>query len=235
MIIEKTSRFNLKDLRGLSGKVESGSYDASAVFQMIEGFMELSPLYRGAMKEIATKLEVLDEEFSMLREYNPIHHIECRMKTTASIAEKMVRRKIPLTLDSLRANIQDIAGLRVICNYTSDIYALSDMLLSQDDIMLLRQKDYIQSPKPNGYRSLHLVVSVPVFLSLRTERVPVEVQLRTVAMDMWASLEHSLRYKARGQVSERMQQGLQRCASLTAELDTEMQSILVELDKSRQQ
>ena len=234
MIIEKTSRFNLKDLRGLSGKVEDNGYDATAVLQLIEGFLELSPLYRGAMKGVATKLEVLDEEFSMLREYNPIHHIECRMKTAESIAEKMMRRKIPLTLDSLRANIQDIAGLRVICNYTTDIYSLADMLLAQDDIMLLRQKDYIQAPKTSGYRSLHLVVSVPVFLSLRAERVPVEIQLRTVAMDMWASLEHSLRYKARGKVSEDMQQRLQKCAELTSDLDTEMQSILREIDKNRQ-
>jgi len=153
------------------------------------------------------------------------------MKTAESIAEKMVRKSIPLSLDSLRENIRDIAGLRVICNYTSDIYTLSEMLLSQDDITLLRRTDYIENPKPSGYRSLHLVVSVPVFLSNHTERVPVEIQLRTIAMDMWASLEHSLRYKARDEVSDDLQARLQNCAGLAAMLDSEMQAILRDTER----
>ncbi len=226
MILEKTSRFSIKSLKNIADDSSEAGYSAQEVLRLITGFMELSPLYRGAMKEVATKLEVLDEEFSMRNEYNPIHHIECRMKTAESIAEKMLRKQIPISLDSLRENIRDIAGLRVICNYTSDIYTLCDMLLSQDDITLLRRTDYIENPKPSGYRSLHLVVAVPVFLSKQTERIPVEVQLRTIAMDMWASLEHSLRYKARDEVSADLQNRLQHCADLASMLDTEMQSIL---------
>ncbi|MBQ4085309.1 MAG: GTP pyrophosphokinase family protein [Clostridia bacterium] len=231
MILEKTSRFNIKNLRDLTAEQNRGDYTAAEVLGLIANFLELSPLYRGAMKEVATKLEVLDEEFSMLREYNPIHHIECRMKTAESIAEKMVRKNIPLSLQSLRENIRDIAGLRVVCNYTSDIYTLSEMLLSQDDITLLRRTDYIENPKPSGYRSLHLVVSVPVFLSAHTEAVPVEIQLRTIAMDMWASLEHSLRYKARDAVSDDLQARLQHCAGLASLLDSEMQAILRDTER----
>lgn len=231
MILEKTSRFNIKSLRHLAVEQGREEYGSERVLALVAGFMELSPLYRGAMMEVATKLEVLDEEFSMLQEYNPIHHIESRMKTADSIAEKMIRKRIPLSLESLRENVRDIAGLRVVCNYTSDIYTLSDMLLSQDDITLLRKADYIREPKPSGYRSLHLVVSVPVFLSKRTELVPVEIQLRTIAMDMWASLEHSLRYKARDEVSEDLQQRLQDCAELAAQLDERMQGILRDTER----
>lgn len=231
MILEKTSRFNVKNLRNLTAEPGNEGYTAEEVLRLLTGFLELSPLYRGAMKEVATKLEVLDEEFSMLREYNPIHHIECRMKTAESIAEKMMRKHIPLSLEGLRQNIRDIAGLRVICNYTSDIYTLSEMLLAQNDITLLRKTDYIKQPKESGYRSLHLVVTVPVFLSNHAETVPVEIQLRTIAMDMWASLEHSLRYKARDEVSEDLQNRLQHCAGLAALLDTEMQSILRDTEK----
>lgn len=232
MILEKTSRFNVKNLRNLAANSRNANgYEAREVLELIARYWELSPLYRGAMKEVATKLEVLDEEFSMLREYNPIHHIECRMKTAESIAEKMMRKNVPLSVESLRENVRDIAGLRVVCNYTSDIYTLSEMLLKQDDICLLRKTDYIQQPKPSGYRSLHLVVSVPVFLSGHSECVPVEIQLRTIAMDMWASLEHSLRYKARDEVSEDLQQRLQNCAGLASDLDTQMQAILRDTEK----
>lgn len=235
MILEKTSRFDIKNLRNLANGSNEAGYSAEEVLRLLTGFMDLSPLYRGAMKEVATKLEVLDEEFSMRNEYNPIHHIECRMKTAESIAEKMLRKKVPLSLASLRENIRDIAGLRVICNYTSDIYTLSEMLLAQDDIVLLRKTDYIQRPKPSGYRSLHLVLSVPVFLSRQTERVMVEVQLRTIAMDMWASLEHSLRYKARDKVADDLTDRLTHCAGLTALLDSEMQSILQDTTARKEQ
>lgn len=197
------------------------------IMPAIRELVPLIPIYRGAMSEVSTKFNVLDYEFSMLHERNPIHHIECRIKSFSSIVEKAERRGYAPTLESLRENIRDIAGLRVVCSYLSDIYRLTDMLLAQTDVTLLRYTDYIKEPKPSGYRSLHLVISVPVFLSDRTEHVPVEVQLRTTTMDMWASREHELRYKAGAPVlTPELEARLTACSERCAELDEEMESIL---------
>jgi len=185
---------------------------------------DLRMKYHAAIKEISTKLEVLDLEFSYKNDYNPIHHMQCRIKSVSSIMSKIERRGMPAELKSLY-EITDFAGVRVICKYLDDIYAVENSLLRQDDIKLVRRKDYIKNPKESGYRSLHLIVEVPVFLSDRTYFMPVEIQIRTIAMDTWASLEHELKYKATSQMPESVAKELQLCAKSLAEMDATMQRI----------
>lgn len=192
-------------------------------------FLEMSHLYDGAIREIRTKLEILDREFSIRYATNPIHHIDSRLKSPRSIIEKLERKGFPVTLESAEANLYDIAGVRIVCNYIDDIYRLAELIIRQQDIELVEQTDYIKSPKPNGYRSLHLVVRVPVFLSSHMELVPVEIQIRTIAMDFWASLEHQLRYKNDVEATATLKYRLQRCAERSAALDEEMQSIYREM------
>lgn len=160
-----------------------------------QGFETFRHAYRAAIKEVRTKIEILSEDFAVRHDYNPIHHMERRLKSPESIEEKLQRYGKEISIESARENIMDIAGIRVVCNFIDDVYAIADMLMEQNDITLIAKKDYIENPKDNGYRSLHLVLSVPVFLLNGCESVPVEVQIRTVAMDFWASLEHQLRYK----------------------------------------
>ena len=160
-----------------------------------EGFEVFRHAYRAAIKEVRTKIEILSEDFAVRHDYNPIHHMERRLKIPASIEEKLERLGKEVSIENARDNIFDIAGIRVVCNFVDDVYTLAEMLIGMDDVKLITKKDYIENPKPNGYRSLHLVISVPVFLLDGREEVPVEVQIRTVAMDFWASLEHNLRYK----------------------------------------
>ncbi len=162
-----------------------------------QGFETFRHAYRAAIKEVRTKIEILSEDFAVRHDYNPIHHMERRLKSPESIEEKLQRYGKEISIESARENIMDIAGIRVVCNFIDDVYAIADMLMEQNDITLIAKKDYIENPKDNGYRSLHLVLSVPVFLLNGCESVPVEVQIRTVAMDFWASLEHQLRYKKR--------------------------------------
>lgn len=158
-------------------------------------FIDMMQVYEGAMYEISTKLEILDDEFQVRFSHDPIHHMERRLKSVDSIIGKLKRRELPLNTRSIRDNLFDIAGIRVICNYRDDVYSVSNYLSAQSDIQVLRVKDYIKSPKINGYRSLHVIYAVPVFLSSGAHYTPVEVQFRTIAMDYWASLEHALRYK----------------------------------------
>ena len=188
-------------------------------------FLELEHLYESAIREVKTKLEILDSEFRTKYAYNPIHHIEDRLKSPESILEKIQRKGIPFNVESIRANINDFAGVRVICNYIDDIYTVADLLTAQDDVTLLKRKDYISSPKPNGYRSLHLVIETPVYLSDKKELVHVEVQIRTIAMDFWASLEHELKYKTDNEVSAELADRLKECAETIAATDLEMQHI----------
>ncbi|PKM44094.1 MAG: GTP pyrophosphokinase, partial [Firmicutes bacterium HGW-Firmicutes-6] len=161
----------------------------------LKEFLLQQQIYRAAIKEIKTKLEILDEEFQARYDHNPIHHMEYRLKAPQSIAEKMQKKGLEITAENIRKNLTDIAGVRVICNYLNDINRIANLLIRQDDITLVRKNDYISEPKKNGYRSLHLIVLVPIFLAERTESVPVEIQIRTIAMDFWASLEHQLKYK----------------------------------------
>ena len=194
-------------------------------FRTLQEYREFSQLYNGAIREVQTKLDILDEEFKVRYEHNPIHHMEFRQKTVESMMGKLYKKEKPISLQSARENLYDIAGIRVICFYIDDIYRLANMLTSQGDITLVRTRDYIAHPKKNGYRSLHLVVKVPVFLSRSTELVPVEIQIRTIAMDFWASLEHQLRYKSGEDVSAGIPERLARCAETSAMLDLEMQDI----------
>jgi putative GTP pyrophosphokinase len=192
-----------------------------------EPYEKLISYYRCAMMEIETKFKVLNEQFSLQYDRNPIESIKTRIKSTDSLIRKIRDKRIPLTLESIEANICDIAGIRIICSFPEDIYTLADCLISQDDITLVNQKDYVKHPKQNGYRSLHLIVSVPIFLQNEKRNVKVEVQLRTIAMDNWASLEHKLRYKKNlsNEQLAQLSDELNECALLSAELDYKMQAI----------
>ena len=200
---------------------------AAAVQQQ---YRELMQLYDGAIREVRTKLEVLDAEFRVRYARNPIHHIDTRLKSPSSITEKLIRKGYTPSLEAAEEHLTDIAGVRIVCNYLEDIYRVAELLVHQRDVELVRQRDYIKHPKESGYRSLHLVVRIPVFLSSHTELVPVEVQIRTIAMDFWASLEHQLRYKSDQETTLKLRQRLQKCAEASAALDEEMQSIYREIN-----
>ncbi len=181
--------------------------------------------YKFAMDEVKTKIDILNQEFNYIHEYNPIEHVKTRLKTPESILKKVHRKGYELSLDSIKENIHDIAGIRIICSFVSDIYKISQMLAKQEDIQVIMYKDYIKNPKPNGYRSLHLVVKVPVFMSDRVENVSVEIQIRTIAMDFWASLEHKIYYKYDKDVPEDLIRQLKEAAEAAAELDKKMENI----------
>lgn len=210
-------------------KVPLKHSDSAEIRRIFSNFLQMQHLYRAGIQEIQTKLEILDGEFRMQFGHNPIHHIESRLKSPDSILEKLRRKGLDLSLENARTHLTDIAGIRVICNYIDDIYRIAELLTGQDDVTLVRTKDYIQSPKPNGYRSLHLVIEVPIFLSRGPEPVNVEIQIRTIAMDFWASLEHQLRYKGDTPVSDRLRQKLYECALESSALDVKMQEIYQEL------
>ena len=170
-------------------------------------------------------MEILDEEFATLNDRSPIHHIEYRIKTLDSIVEKLQRRGHAVTVDNIYAYVQDVAGIRIICNYLDDIYYLRSLLTRNESFRVLQEVDYIKTPKASGYRSLHLIVEVPIVISEGTLHLPVEIQLRTIAMDMWASLEHELRYKSNRAFSEADANRLRLCSEAVYEVDREMQNI----------
>lgn len=188
-------------------------------------YQELMAYYRCALMEVETKFNVLNEELSLVYDRNPIETIKSRIKSPESIVDKVMRKGIPLTVDSIEKNISDIAGIRVICAFPNDIYMLSEALLRQDDVRLITRKDYIRQPKDNGYRSLHLIIETPIFLHNQTRLMKVEVQLRTISMDWWASLEHKIRYKKNLADDARVARELQECAEMGAELDRRMEKI----------
>lgn len=188
-------------------------------------FTKLMSYYRCAIMEIETKLRVLDEEYSLEYDRNPINSIKTRLKTISSIKEKMERRSLPMTVESIEENLNDIAGIRVICSFPEDVYTLANALLKQDDITLIEMKDYIKNPKANGYRSLHMIVSLPIFLANEKKIMRAEIQLRTIAMDFWATLEHQLRYKKDVEFTEEMAYELLCCAQMSAELDSKMEKL----------
>ena len=193
------------------------------------GFITLMSYYKCAMMEVETKLNVLNEEFSLRFDRNPINSIQSRLKSPISIEEKLTSKNLPMTLQTIEKNLNDIAGVRVICSFLEDIYLLADCLLQQDDITLIEQKDYIANPKPNGYRSLHLIVQIPIYLQAGKRNMRVEIQLRTIAMDCWASLEHQLRYKKNLTDTKQVARELQRCAVISAELDMRMDRLRKQL------
>lgn len=193
----------------------------------LEKLKRLMSYYRCAIMEIETKFRVLDEQFSLRHERNPIDTIKSRLKSPESILEKLNRRGYPKTLSSVESNLTDIAGVRVICSFKDDIYMLADCLLKQDDVKLIVAKDYIKNPKPNGYRSLHLIVETPIYLQDGKRQMKAEVQLRTIAMEFWANLEHKLRYKKNlpPELAAATAKRLYDCAERSALLDDEMQRV----------
>lgn len=200
--------------------------DAGHVFVDQETeFRQMMMMYSCAIKEIKTKLQVLNDELSIKRQRNPIEFIKTRVKQPDSIASKLRRKGYPVTVQSVFENLSDVAGVRVICAFIDDIYKVADMLTAQDDIELIKRKDYIKNPKMNGYRSLHLIIEVPVFFSDHKEQIRVEVQIRTIAMDFWASLEHQLKYKKDIDDAESIMYELRACADVINRTDYHMQSL----------
>lgn len=182
-------------------------------------------LYNSALKEISTKLEILNNEFKLAHQYNPIEHITSRLKSAQSIARKMRIKQKELTVENIIKYINDVAGVRIICSFTSDIYRIADSITKQNDVTVLKIKDYIANPKPNGYMSYHMIVSVPIFLSNDVINTKVEIQIRTIAMDFWASLEHKIYYKFEGKAPEGIREELRQCADIISFLDKKMLSI----------
>ena len=205
----------------------------TTLYENVTELLRMQQIYEAGIKEVRTKLEILDAEFKLKHDHNPIHHIESRLKSPESILKKAISKDNPVTERSLEENIHDIAGIRVICNYVDDVYKVAQLLTNQDDIQLIEMKDYIQNPKESGYMSLHLVLEVPIFLSEGPKPIHVEVQLRTIAMDFWASLEHKLKYKTDNNVPEDIKEELQECAKTISELDLKMQNIHNRLNKKR--
>ncbi len=195
----------------------------------LQPYLELMSYYKCAIMEVETKFKVLNEEFSLQYDRNPIETIKTRLKSPQSIYNKLKSRDLPITTQSIEENLSDIAGVRVICSFPSDIYLLATCLLKQDDVVLIKKKDYILNPKPNGYRSLHLIVEIPIFLKEKKKPMKVEIQFRTIAMDFWASLEHKLKYKKNVKNPEKLSAELRECADTIAQLDSRMQEIRFKL------
>jgi len=193
-------------------------------------FLQLQHLYDSAIETVRTYLNILDGEFNVKFQRNPIHNIESRLKSPQSIIGKLQKKGLPLTTESARKNLLDMAGIRVTCYYISDIYAIVEMLGRRDDLTIIKQKDYIANPKPSGYRSYHLIVNVPVYLSTTKQTAPVEIQIRTIAMDFWASLEHQLKYKPSAAITPEISQELRECAERIAQTDMQMQRIFMEIN-----
>ena len=207
-------------------QMEGGKKHADAAFaEEFRNYQQVHNIYMGAIREIRARLETLDTEFQYRHKHNPIHHIQSRVKTLPSIMKKLSDMGQPMTMTSAKKHLHDIAGVRVVCCYVDDIYLIASLLLSQDDISLIFEKDYIKQPKPNGYRSLHIVVDVPVYLSQGKVFIPVEIQIRTMAMDFWATLEHGIRYKSSDEVPAFIVDELRNCADVITKTDAKMQEI----------
>lgn len=241
VILDRHERINTSEIQARLEKATENGIGAGpgALFPRDEigEFIDMMQVYEGAMYEISTKLEVLDSEFHVHFSHDPIHHMERRLKSVNSILGKLERRQLPLSTEAIRDNLFDVAGIRVICNYRDDVYSVANYLSSQSDIQVLRVKDYIKNPKQNGYRSLHVIYAVPVFLSTGEHYTPVEVQFRTIAMDYWASLEHALRYKSDlpdAKLSEHSQTLLD-CARSLQNIETQMQNIHRDINGAPQQ
>ncbi len=194
-------------------------------YDQLEQWNSLMFLYSSALKEINVKIEILNNEFVHIYNYTPIEHVKSRLKTAESIVKKMKRHKYEVTISNMTEKLSDIAGIRIICSFTSDIYQIADMISRQRDVTVLYVKDYIKNPKPNGYKSYHMVITIPVYLSDGPVETKVEVQIRTVAMDFWASLEHKIYYKFEGEGPAYLQQELKACADMVDMLDAKMYSL----------
>lgn len=198
----------------------------------IDSWKEVTLIYNSALKQISTKLEILNDEFQHVHRYNPIEHIKSRIKTPESIVKKLKKHGYESTIGNMVRYVNDIAGIRVICSFTSDIYQIAEMISNQSDINVISVKDYIVNPKPSGYKSYHMLVTVPVYLSDRIENTKVEIQIRTVAMDFWASLEHKIHYKFEGNAPEHIKEQLVECSRIVSNLDARMLSLNKEIQQS---
>ncbi|MBQ2727374.1 MAG: GTP pyrophosphokinase family protein [Clostridia bacterium] len=201
------------------------------LFRDYRELAEMEHLYNAAIRQLTSKFEILNDEFRVKYERSPIHHIGSRLKSSASIVKKLMKRGKEVSVDSAKENINDIAGVRVVCHYLDDVYDVADMLLRQSDVKLIRKQDYIETPNYNGYRSLHLDVEIPVYLSDKTELVQAEVQLRTIGMDFWASLEHDLRYKSDKEIPGGIIEQMLACAAEIEDIDKRMQEIYKQIQE----
>ena len=222
--------FYIDTFDNLPAIVESGQGQKQRFADIFLEFMQLQHLYDSAIEVVRTYLNILDGEFSVKFQRNPIHNIESRLKSPQSIIEKLRKKNYPVTTESAQKNLLDIAGIRVTCCYISDIYAIVEMLTRRDDFTVIKQKDYIKKPKPSGYRSYHLIINVPVYLSTTKKYAPVEIQIRTIAMDFWASLEHQLKYKTTTQLTPEISKELRECADSIADTDLRMQRLYMEIN-----
>ncbi len=200
----------------------------------VDSWKEVNLIYNSALKEITTKLEILNDEFQHIHRYNPIEHIKSRLKSPESIVKKLKKHNRESTIENMVEYVNDIAGVRIICSFTSDIYRIADMLRNQNDIKVLSIKDYIKTPKPSGYKSYHMIVSIPIFLSDRVADTKVEIQIRTVAMDFWASLEHKINYKFEGNAPDFIKKELVECSKMVSDLDERMLSLNEEVTKYKE-
>ncbi|UXR78178.1 MULTISPECIES: GTP pyrophosphokinase family protein [unclassified Staphylococcus] len=233
MFVEKTVPLNIENLKKEIAAYSHQSLEMTDSFEQVLQFVELEHIYGAALEEISTKLRILDEDFQLKTAHNPIHHMERRVKKLPSLIQKLKRKGLELTADTAKETIHDIAGIRVICNYLDDIYTVEKLLLQQSDIKLLKRKDYVETPKENGYKSLHLVVTVPLFLTDGVVETPVEIQLRTIGMDMWASLEHKLHYKT-DKNTDSYRHLLKECADEIASVEDKMQRVHMEIQEDNQ-
>lgn len=203
-------------------------------YEDVDSWKTIMFLYNSALKEVGTKLEILNDEFQHVHKYNPIEHIKTRIKTPESIVKKLRRYGYEISIENMVKYINDIAGVRLICSFTSDIYRLAEMIGNQSDLKVLSIKDYIKNPKESGYKSYHMLVSVPIFLSDSVVDTKVEIQIRTIAMDFWASLEHKLKYKKNIENAEEISKELQRCAEASSQLDLRMQALRDRIEAERE-
>ena len=211
---------NSRFMEEVTEYLSKNKFDAS-----VSEFVEYMFLYEAAIKKVTAALDIFDNEFQVKSDYDPIHHVESRLKTPRSIFKKLEARGLPVTLASVRENLFDIAGIRVICNYIDDAYKIAELLLGRSDVELIEKRDYIKTPKPSGYRSLHIIVNVSVDLSDRSVTVPAEIQIRTIAMDYWATLEHRLKYKNEGKVPEGFHAKMKTYSEELADMEVKMQEI----------
>ena len=225
----------LKEKKNFSFSDAINMENPELFLEQVDPFMQLMMQYRCALMEVGTKLNVLNEEFAMKYNRNPFESIKSRIKTPRSIIEKLQRKGYEISVDSIEKNLFDIAGIRVVCSFQDDIYAIARMLTQQDDIILLEEKDYIKNPTPHGYRSLHLILDIPIFLAEEKKHMKVEVQFRTIAMDFWASLEHKLKYKRNIENPIPVMEELKECAEIICQMDQKMQSIRDSIEESMEQ
>jgi len=225
----------MKHWRKVDQMSSQKSIDLQSFIETKKELTRFMMTYKCAMDEILTKINVLKQEFQYVHDYNPIEHVSSRLKSPESIIEKMYRKKEKyVSFNNLKENIKDIAGVRIVCSFISDIYRLSDMIQKQKDVEVISCKNYIKNPKPNGYRSLHLILKIPVFMSDRVEKVYVELQIRTIAMDFWASLEHKIYYKYHNEIPANMLEELKEAALTATELDRKMENIHKQVSKIKE-